>query len=59
MAAEMDIKQINKNRRIMAECSIASPIVPTIEDCDADYGERLYDQLPPDKVGYLPPGTRE
>lgn len=52
--AKIDVSQINKNRKLMAESTIESPIVPTIEDCDADYGERLYDQLPKDLVGFMP-----
>lgn len=55
----MDVKQIKMNRRLMEESTIESPIEPTIEDCDADYAERLYDQLPIDKVGLLPKGTKE
>jgi len=57
--ARIDTEQINKNRRLMADSTIESPINPTIEDCDADYGERLYDQLPKDKVGFMPKGTKE
>lgn len=55
----LNVKQINKNRRIMAESTIESPIEPIIGDGDADYGERLYDQLPPDKAGFMPPGNKE
>jgi hypothetical protein len=54
----MDTKQIKENRRVMEESTIESPYVPVISDGDADFGERLYNQLPTDSVGLLPKGTK-
>ncbi len=56
---KLDTEQINKNRRVMAESTVESPYNAVIEDGDADYGQRLYDQLPPDHIGLLPKGTKE
>jgi hypothetical protein len=52
--AKIDVQRINKNRRLMENSTIDSPYCPQIEDCDADYGEQLYGNMPPDKVGFLP-----
>jgi hypothetical protein len=52
---KLDIEQINRNRRVMNNSTIDSPYVAHIEDADADYGEQLYDKLPEDLVGLLPP----
>ena len=57
--AKLDTAQINKNRRVMADSTIESPYNAVIEDGDADYGERLYDQLPEDPLKQIPPGTKE
>jgi hypothetical protein len=57
--AKIDTAQINRNRRIMADSTVESPYNAVIEDGDADYGERLYDQLPVDHLKLLPPETKE
>jgi hypothetical protein len=54
----MDAKQIKENRRVIYASTIESPYVPVISDGDADFAERLYDQLPTDSVGLLPKGTK-
>jgi hypothetical protein len=55
----LDVKQINANRKLMADSTIDSPYDPQISDSDADYGERLYgDNLPADHVGFMPPNER-
>lgn len=57
--ARIDTKQIDLNRRIVAENTVESPYNAVFADSDADYIERLYDQLPPDHIGILPQGTKE
>ena len=57
--ARINTKMIDANRRLTAENTIESPYNAVFDDSEADYIERLYDQLPPDKVGFLPPGTDE
>jgi hypothetical protein len=57
--AKLDTAQINKNRRIMAESTVESPYAAVIDDSDADFAERLYNQLPPDPLKNVPPGTEE
>jgi hypothetical protein len=57
--ADLDSKQINKNRRVMDESTIESPYVPSLGDSDSDLPERLFeDNLPTDKVGFMPPNER-
>lgn len=55
----MDVKQIRENRKLMRESTIESPICPTIEDTDADYADRLYNQLPADELDFIPFGKKE
>jgi hypothetical protein len=55
----IDVDQINRNRRVMQDSTIDSPLVPQIEDGDADYGEKLYDNLPEDRVNLLPPTEKQ
>ena len=55
----LDVEQINRNRRVMNDSTIDSPFVAHIEDSDADYGEFLYDNMPTDRVGILPPTAEE
>jgi len=52
--SRIDSAQVNKNRRLMEDSTVESPYVEQIGDSDADYGERLYDQLPGDRVGLMP-----
>jgi len=57
--AKIDVNQIDKNRRIVAQNTVESPYNAVFADADADFIERLYEQLPPDHIGILPPGTKE
>ena len=57
--AKIDVRQINKNRQVMQDSTIDSPYVPQIEDSDADYGVRLFDFLPKDRVGLMPITEKE
>jgi hypothetical protein len=52
---KLDVQQINRNRQCMNDSTIDSPFVAHIEDSDGDYGEYLYDNMPTDRVGLLPP----
>ena len=53
------IKQIKRNRSVMEDSTIQSPYEPQIGDSDADYGEKLYDQMPQDKVGFMPSNEKK
>lgn len=55
----IDVKQINRNRAVMEDSTIDSPYVAHFQDCDADFPERLYDNLPGDHVGFMPPTEGE
>ncbi len=56
--SRIDLDQINKNRRVMENSTVDSPYVAHIEDSDADYGEKLYDNVPGDRVGLMPPNEK-
>jgi hypothetical protein len=57
--AKLDVEQINRNRELMNNSTIESPYVAHIEDSDADYGEQLYGQLPPDHVDFMGGSLKE
>lgn len=50
----IDVKQINRNIDLVHESTQETPWNEAIMASDADYGERLYDQMPEDKVGFMP-----
>ena len=50
----IDVEQLDRNRRVMNDSTIDSPFVVEIEAGDADYGEYLFDNLPGDRVGFMP-----
>lgn len=52
--ARIDTDAINRNRKVMQDSTIDSPYVPVIEDSDADFGQKLYDNMPADRVGFMP-----
>lgn len=54
----IDVEQINRNRRVVADSTQETPFNEEIAAGDADYGEQLYDNLPIDKVGFMP-GTKK
>jgi len=57
--ADLDAKQINKNRKTMDDSTIESPYVDTWADSDGDIPERLFaDNMPADKVGLMPPNEK-
>lgn len=58
MPGRIDIDQINRNRRVMEDSTIDSPYIFPLEDSDADFPEYLYDRVPGDRVGLLPPNEK-
>jgi hypothetical protein len=50
----IDVEQIERNRRLTEESTQETPFNEEIMAGEADYGERLYDQMPEDKVGFMP-----
>lgn len=59
MAGKIDIRQIDTNRRIMADSTVESPYNAVFDDTGADFPEMLYDRVPGDKIGLLPPNEKE
>ena len=55
----IDVEQINQNRRISEDDVMDSPLNAVMEDCDADFPEMLFDRLPGDRVGLLPPNEKK
>ena len=51
---EIDVQQIERNRRLIEDSTRDSPQNEEILAGDANYGERLYGQLPEDRVGFMP-----
>lgn len=51
---EIDVVQINRNRATALDSTQDTPFNEEIMAGDADYGDRLYNQLPKDKVGFMP-----
>ena len=58
VVGRIDVDQINTNRRIMQDSTIDSPYVQPLEDSDADFPEFLFDRVPGDRVGLLPPNEK-
>jgi hypothetical protein len=56
--ARIDTSQITRNRKVIADSTIESPYGIVMEDADADFPERLYDQMPDDRVGLIQDGRR-
>lgn len=56
--AGIDTKQINTNRRVCEDNTIDSPFNAVMEDADATFPEMLYDRVPGDKAGLLPPNEK-
>lgn len=52
--AKLDVNQINENRRVMEDSTIESPYVAVMSDTENDIPEKLFDSMPPDRVGFLP-----
>lgn len=52
----IDVEQINRNIRTTEDSTQETPFNEEIMAGDADYGERLYDQMPEDKVGFMTNG---
>jgi hypothetical protein len=50
----IDVAQIERNRRLTEETNMETPFNEEIMAGEADYGERLYDQMPEDNVGFMP-----
>jgi hypothetical protein len=57
--ARIDADQINHNRRICQDDVLDSPQNTVMEDSDADFPEMLFDRVPGDRVGFLPPNERK
>lgn len=54
----IDVAQINRNIRLTEDSTQETPFNEEIMAGEADYGERLYDQMPDDKVGFMPTGRK-
>jgi hypothetical protein len=54
----IDVEQINRNTRLVQDSNWESPQNEDIMSGEADYGERLFDQLPEDKVGFMSNGHK-
>lgn len=52
---QIDVAQNNRNIEVALDSTQCTPFNEEIIAGDADYAERLYDQLPEDRVGFLPP----
>lgn len=52
--AKLDVNQINENRRVMEDSTIESPYVAVMSDTENDIPGKLFDSMPPDRVGFLP-----
>ena len=50
----IDVGQIERNTRLIEDSTQDTPFNEEMMAGDADYGERLYDNLPVDKVGFMP-----
>jgi hypothetical protein len=49
-----DVAQIRRNREVMEDSTYEGPITEEVIAGDADYAERLFDEVPEDKVGFMP-----
>ena len=57
--ARIDTDAINRNRKVMENSTVEGPYVPQIEDSDADYGEKLYGEMPGDRIGLMPSNEKK
>jgi hypothetical protein len=57
--SKIDESQLNRNRRVMAESTVESPYNAVMDDSENDIPEHLYDSVPKDPSGLMPPGTKE
>lgn len=55
---EIDVQQINRNRRLAMDTTQETPFLEEIEAGSADYGEALYDNMPQDRVGFMTNGHK-
>jgi hypothetical protein len=55
----VDVEQIGRNRRLARGTTEDSPIMEEIEAGSATYGERLFDQMPEDRVGFMTNGHKK
>jgi hypothetical protein len=54
----IDVAQIERNRRLTEESTQETPFNEEIMAGEANYGEALYDNMPEDKVGFMPTWKR-
>ena len=54
MAEKLDVEQISYNRRIVRDNVLDDSTQPAVADCDADWPERCYENMPEDRVGFIP-----
>jgi hypothetical protein len=52
----IDTEQINRNIRVTEDSNMETPFNEEIMAGDADYGERLYEQMPIDTLGLMTNG---
>lgn len=57
--SRIDVGQINRNRRVSEDDVLESPLNAVMEDCDADFPEKLFDEMPGDRVGFLPSNEKK
>lgn len=50
----VDERQVKRNREVVEDSTAETPWNADISDSDADWGEQLYDNLPDDRVGFMP-----
>ncbi len=53
---EIDVEQIERNIRVVQDSTFESPINEEVMAGEAEYGERLFDQMPEDKIGLMTNG---
>jgi hypothetical protein len=54
----IDVEQINRNIKLTEDSNYEGPFNEEIMAGEADYGERLFDQMPEDHVGFMTNGRK-
>jgi hypothetical protein len=55
---QIDVEQINRNIRTVHDSNMETPFNEEVMAGEADYGERLYGQMPEDKIGLMTNGHK-
>jgi hypothetical protein len=56
--AKLDTEQINENRRTVEENLLDDSTQPAAADCDDNWPDAVYRNMPADRVGFLPENAR-